>query len=295
MIGSSVAMGERVPIEKTVATLLPEELSPPAGRKVELYNEAMGYGFARNTALRFNDVLAAKPDLILWVLTLVDVKLAGFLYAESQFTKPDHAASFRPRTTDSLKNSVKDALGEHGWKFLSGTALRHFLYQHESQDQYLQSYLTLPNGAEGFWDAGPGGLRAEPSPEWATHLREFDRYAAEVEGRARAAGVPLVAVLVPNRAQAAMISRGEWPAGFDPYSVDRALRSIVTSHGETYLEILPDFRTIPNAERHYYPLDGHPDADGHAIIARLLAKELSSGVIPELAPAQSKVASGNGK
>jgi hypothetical protein len=282
MIGSSVAMGERVPIEKTVATLLPQELSPPGGRQVELYNEAMGYGFARNTALRFNDVLAAKPDLILWVLTLVDVKLAGFLYAENPFAKPDHASLSRPRLAHSLKNSVKDAIREHGGRFLSGTALRHFLYQHESQDQYLQSYLTMPDGAEGFWDAGPGALRAEPSPEWLTHLREFDGYAAEVAGKARTAGVPLVAVLVPNRAQAAMISRGEWPAGFDPYRLDRALRSIITSHGGTYLEILPDFRTIPNPERHYFPLDGHPDADGHAIIAGFLAKELSSGAVPEL-------------
>jgi hypothetical protein len=296
MIGSSVAMGERVPIEKTVATLLPKELSPPAGRKVELYNEAMGYGFARNTALRFNDVLAAKPDLILWVLTLVDVKLAGFLYPENPFTTLDHASSSQPRLTDSLKTSVKNAIRDHGGTFVSGTALRHFLYQHESQDQYLHSYLTMPNGAEGFWDAGPGALRAEPSPEWLTHLREFDGYAAEVEGKARTAGVPLVAVLVPNRAQAAMISKGDWPAGFDPYTLDRALRSIVTSHGETYLEILPDFRTIPNAERHYYPLDGHPDADGHAIIAGFLAKELSSGAVPELrALTQPQVALDKGR
>ena len=296
MIGSSMAMGERVPIEKTVATLLPKELSPPAGRQLDLYNEAMGYGFARNTALRFNDVLAAKPDLILWMLTLVDVKRAGFLYAENPFTKPDHASSFRPGMTDSLKNSVKDAIRERGGKFVSGTALRHFLYLHESQDQYLHSYLTLPDGAEGFWDAGPGGLRAEPSPEWVTHLREFEGYAAEIEGRAKTAGVPLVAVLVPNRAQAAMLSKGEWPAGFDPYSVDRALRSIITRHGGTYLEILPDFRTIPDAERHYFPLDGHPDADGHAIIAEFLAKKLSGGAIPELkASAQSQVALGKGR
>ena len=36
MMGSSVAMGERVAIQNTFATLLPKEISPPAGRTVEL-------------------------------------------------------------------------------------------------------------------------------------------------------------------------------------------------------------------------------------------------------------------
>jgi len=88
-------------------------------------------------------------------------------------------------------------------------------------------------------------------------------------------------VLVPNRAQAAMISMGEWPVGFDPYRLDHELDSIITSHGGIYNEILPDFRTIPNPERYYYPLDGHLDAGGNAIIAGFLAKELS-GAVPEL-------------
>src|ERR1700722_1008009 len=36
MIGSSIAMGDRVPIEKTLATLLPKELSRITGHNVEL-------------------------------------------------------------------------------------------------------------------------------------------------------------------------------------------------------------------------------------------------------------------
>jgi len=165
------------------------------------------------------------------------------------------------------------------------TALRHIVYQHQSQSQYIQSYVTLPQGAEGFWDAGPEALRAQPSREWQAHLKEFERSAVDVERMASAAGVSLVAVLLPNRAQAAMISMGEWPAGFDPYTIDRELRTIITSHGGTYIDILPDFGALPNAERHYYPLDGHPDAGGHAIIAGFLAKELGGGAVSELSVA----------
>lgn len=286
-MGSSVAMGERVPIENTFATLVPAELSRPGRPKVELYNEAMGFGFPRNTALRFNDVLAAKPNLILWALTLIDVKLAGFLYPENPSKKLADSSSPHPGLMGSLKNSMIETVREHAGNPVAASliALRHFVYEHESQDQYIASYLTLPSGAEGFWDAGPQALRADLSPEWQVHLKEFERRAADVEGMAKAAGVPLVAVLLPNRAQAAMISKGEWPPDFDPYKLDDELRRIITSHGGIYIDILPDFRAIPDAERHYYPLDGHPDAAGHAVIAEFLAKELSGGAIPELGAA----------
>ena len=75
-------MGEGVSDEKTLAALLPAGLTRLTGRKVELYNEGMGYGFARNTALRFNDVLAAQPDMVLWVLTPMDIGQGMAVYAE---------------------------------------------------------------------------------------------------------------------------------------------------------------------------------------------------------------------
>jgi hypothetical protein len=84
-------------------------------------------------------------------------------------------------------------------------------------------------------------------------------------------------VLVPWRVQAAMLSLDEAPKGYDPYKLDGELRAIVTRHGGTYLDILPDFLTTPNPEQHYFPVDGHPDARGHAMIADFLARELTRG------------------
>jgi hypothetical protein len=110
----------------------------------------------------------------------------------------------------------------------------HFLY--ESQSLYVKSSLVGPKAEF---------LRAEPSQEWKEDLQRFDSVAADVAGRAKAAGVPLIAVFLPNRAHAAIISVGEWPAGYNPYKLDDELRSIVTSHGGTYIDILPDFQSIP--------------------------------------------------
>jgi hypothetical protein len=131
-------------------------------------------------------------------------------------------------------------------------------------------------------DDEAGYLRAEPSGEWKSRLRQFDRDAEEIESQARSAGVPLVAVLVPDRGQAAMISSGEWTAGYDPYKLDNELRSVIESHGGTYVDILPDLRTVPNPAWNYFPADGHPDADGQAMISALLAKALTNGAVPAL-------------
>jgi hypothetical protein len=272
MIGSSLAMGERVPFEQSVAALLPQELSRQRGRKIELYNEGMAYGFARNADVRFQDALAAEPDLILWLITPLDIEKAGFTFVKNAFSKPASSAS----RLDAYKNAVLDAIRKHGGDIVIGQALRHWLYELQSQSQYIRTYLlNRPDEGEA------GFLRTQPSAEWRAHLAEFDHYAADMAARASAAGVPLAVAFAPNRVQAAMISAGEWPPGFDPYAFAAQLRDLTLSHGALYVDILADFRALPGPEHGYYPLDGHPNAQGQAVLARLIAQRLG-GAIPEV-------------
>jgi hypothetical protein len=277
LIGSSIAMGGGVSVEKTFAATLPEQLSKKTGKQVELYNYGIAFGFPRNTALRFDQVLAAKPDLILWVVSSIDVKLVDFLYAEYSPT----SIPTQTGVLASIKTAIKDKIGGNP---LSATVkgLGSLQQRYKSQSKYIQSYLALPNGSEGDWDSGPNALKAELNQEWKERIRKFEIQAADIENRARVAGIPIVFVLVPTAAQAAMISLGEWPEGFDPFKIGNELRSIVTNHGGVYVDILPDFRDVPRPEQHYYPINGHPDADGHAIIAKFLTKELTSGAVPQL-------------
>jgi hypothetical protein len=131
-------------------------------------------------------------------------------------------------------------------------------------------------------DAKVGYLKSELSAEWQKRLNEFDSNFAKIEAQARDAGVPLVVVLMPGRAHAAMISMGEWPGGFDPYKLDEELRAIITSHGGTYIDVLPDIRIVPNPELGYFPVEGHANARGNAMLSELLAKELTRGTVPAL-------------
>jgi hypothetical protein len=276
LIGSSMTMGLFVPKERTFAALLPEQLSQATGRKIEVYNEAPGGKFrggtypTRDSVAQFDKVLAAQPDMILWVITPWDAVNAGF----------NAAAAPAAPTGPAPQRTLADRLN-YRWELTrSSIVLKHLLLANDSQDEYVRSYLRNEDFA--------GFLRAAPGPKWDAELKAFDDDVTQIQAKAQAAGVPFVAVLVPNRAQAAMISEGKWPEGYDPYKLDHALRDVVVRNGGTYLDILPDYSTIPSPEQNYFPVDGHPDSDGHAVIAKLLTRELSakfkSGAIPAAKP-----------
>ena len=72
-IGSSVVMGNLVQQEDALTTRLPIEISRRSGREVDLYNEGMVSQLPQVAALRFEEVLAAKPDMVLWVLMPYDI------------------------------------------------------------------------------------------------------------------------------------------------------------------------------------------------------------------------------
>jgi hypothetical protein len=307
MVGSSFNFGMWVSREKSFAALLPEQLSDQTGRRVDLYNESMQWGFPASTALRFHQVFAEQPDMILWVLTPTDIGNPTAILPYTAPPLPAEPGGAFERNWNRVKlafstRSIPDAIAfiwnrsvgswwtnkiETFRGSPSGILLQHILYA--NRNLYLKSYLMGSDSEGGF-------LRAIPSAEWQNNLRQFDLVVDGIERQAKDAGVPLVAVLVPNRAQAAMISMGEWPAGYDPYKLDDELRGIIQSHGGTYIDILPDFRSIPAPEQHYFPVDGHPDAGGHAMISSLLAKELTSGAVPALTAATPpQVASTKGR
>ncbi len=267
MTGSSFGFGMWVPQEKSFAALLPSELSARTGRRVELYNASMQWGFPKSTLLRFHEVLAEEPNLILWDLTPEDIQQSDFVLPQSV-----------PSSTSASNQDSIDRAKQQLTSKIPGRVLvlaRHLLFA--SRSQYVTSYLAGPDSEQGF-------LKAQFSPLWQGHLEQFDRDASAMEEQAKKAGVPFVAVLLPNRAQAAMISAGEWPAGYDPYHLDNQLRRIIVSHGGTYVSILSEFRSIPNPEKNYFPIDGHIDENGHAMMSHLLAAQLTAGGVPALTP-----------
>lgn len=273
MVGTSFATGLRVPVNETFAELLPLQLTELTGRKVQLYNEAIVRRLPDVIAQHFNEVAKVKPDMILWVVTRSDVQSTAMIprleFNHQLGSENMLQRDWRFLRTEPLGVAIEDIFN----RTHTSTLIRLLLYQ--SQSMYVKSYLMGSDNEIGY-------LRAHPSAQWQNRLREFDVYAAQLEQDAEAIGVPLVVAYLPRGPQAAMISMKEWSEGYDPYMLDDELRAIIVRHGGTYIDILPEFRLIPHPERGYYRVEGHPNAKGHAIIASLLAKELTRGAVPAL-------------
>lgn len=277
MVGSSVPLGQYVPQDASFAALLPKQLMKQSPRRVELYNASMGFGFSHSTALRFKEALAAQPDLILWIVTPTDIS-RGAEVAPSGNSDPGASLTFFKREWHRMRAALAEGSVQEAWSKLFGYTttnlmLRHFLYLSQSE--------TLRLSLEGS-DIDEGYLKAQPSEAWRGFLSQFEKDAADVEGQATSAGVAFAAALVPGRVQAAMISTDTWPDGWNPYKLGDAVRSIVTRNGGVYIDILPDFRLIPNPELDYFAVDGHPNEEGHRLLAMLLARKLTNGSIPAL-------------
>ena len=284
MVGTSVAAGFRVPQEQTVAALLPADLSQRTGRKVEVYNQGLPLQTTNSIARHLNDAIAANPDMILWIVSPLDISYSAMAERRDAVGRREGANPRNPEAGDW--SSIKAVFATESFQTSMATIFSHtrtaillkdLLY--ESPSQYVQAALMGADYKKEFLQSGS-------SAEWLRELKEFDSSAADIEGQARKAGIPLVAVLVPDRTQAAMISMmDECPKGFDPYKLGRELRSIIVSHGGTYVDILPQFRTVPNPQLGYFAIDGHPNAYGQAMIARFLTNQLAGLPIPAMSAA----------
>jgi hypothetical protein len=271
LIGSSIAMGERTQLNNSPAALLAPRLSALTGRQIEVYNEGMAWGFARNANLRFQDAVDVQPDLILWVVTPLDIARSEATLARESDTPPP------AKGIEHLKNTLLRYIREHGGEIVIGQVLRHYLYEFQSEDQFVRASLQDKSS-----DDESGFLRLAQGPAWQQHWVDFGGHAQDMLARAHAAGIPMAVVFAPNRLQAAMISAGEWPAGYDPYGVNRNVQSLVAAGGGTFIGLLPHYRAIPGSEHFYLALDGHPTTAGYAFLGEAIAQQLTRGAIPAL-------------
>ncbi|GGG93676.1 SGNH/GDSL hydrolase family protein [Silvibacterium dinghuense] len=298
LLGSSLAEGMWVPQPETFAALLPDKLSTMTGRKVDLYNLAMQWETPRNAASRIDQTIAAKPDLVIWQLGPFDVDNATLKlpYIPGKQVADDGTAPQAPTeaTPTGFVQRIRAAAQRHGsldgllsaaWSRISEplneTAtvflVKHYLYK--SQSQFLRQYLAN-SPSSGF-------LHKQTPPEIQTQLGHLNGYLDEVATRLKAANIPLMIVFLPNRPQADMVASGSWPATDDPYHLEDEVRQMALAHGAKFVEVLHDFQGISNPDRLYFPVDGHLTPAGQGVIADLLAKKLTNGVIPELRVAPS--------
>jgi hypothetical protein len=288
-IGASISEGFGIAYNQIFAARLPSELSLLTGRQYEVYNHALEWGGPKTVDLQFADTLSVKPDLILWTVHPLDLKMPLLPWWITRPPNKREWATLRStwnHVVTTFREKPLSLLLENQWRYvvdwLNQTStmflLQHLFYMSESQ--YVKSYLQSDNA---------DFLRKGGSFAWKPYWQQFDTVTADIALQASKAGLPLVVAVIPQRAQAVLISTGNQPQGVDPFAFGAEVKSIVENRGAIYLDLLSEFCDIPNASRLYYPVDGHLNADGHRVVAQLLAKKLADGV-PLLKRAKQSVA-----
>ncbi len=301
LIGSSLAEGMRVAQPDTFAARLPQILSETTGRKVEVYSEAMQWGTPAAFARRTDQILAAQPDLVLWTLTPWDVENVSLVlpYVAGVQNELDQDEANKPEPLPSESGSLRQRITTAMHKYGSPSAvlsaawsraidplqdsdmvflLQHLLYG--SPSQYLRHY-TMQGDSAGF-------LRTKTPSHWLHDYALLRQDVHSVAAPLRQRNIPLVMVVLPHRAQAVMLSTGDVPHGFDPLRMPEVVEPMIQQEGGTYVDILQDFRSVPDAGSLYLPMDGHMTAKGQQVLADVLARELTNGNVLALRPTQQK-------
>jgi hypothetical protein len=143
---------------------------------------------------------------------------------------------------------------------------QHFLYL--DLNRYLPLYLEHGDAAD--------FLRPPFTPAWKARFAAADRMIGWMSDKARDHGVPLVVVFLPNRPETALVSMPR--AGIDPFALPNALGRIVRAHHAIFVDLtrMTAAANAPNSL--FYPIDGHPTAAAHALIAKALVPLLVSKV-----------------
>lgn len=118
-------------------------------------------------------------------------------------------------------------------------------------------------------------LKPALSPRWNSRIEMVARFAEPIAAEAARAGTPFAVVYIPPEPPV-LLARGlAKDPGFDPFALSRSLQKTMSGRGWGFIDTLPAFAATGSPPLQFYRVNGHPNAAGHAAIARALAEALS--------------------
>ena len=117
-------------------------------------------------------------------------------------------------------------------------------------------------------------VRRPLSAIWRQRVEEVGDLLRRITAETSPAGVPMLLVYVPERAQSAMAAMRSAPPGVDPFVLTAALDDVARRNGVRFLDGTPAFANAPDFYSLYYLTDGHPRDGGHAALAGVIEQGL---------------------
>jgi hypothetical protein len=263
LMGASTAQGLKVPYDATFAARLSDTLTRACHRPVEFQNMGVPGAGLLDIYRRLPEALAMHPDLVMLVLTPYEMKAP---VAPAQLAARDAPAAPAPEpdTVPPPPKSLVAQLSDLAFDSRILVVAQHYLFQ----DRATFVKLFMLHGEDADY------LRVPYRKGWENRLRDLDTLLGEMAARTRAAGVPMLLALGPQRIQTSLLDPAVRPPGVDPFAIGHRIAAIAARHGILFQDTLDGFAAVHDPDSEFYAVDGHMDADGHATFARSVLTRL---------------------
>lgn len=267
ILGSSMSQALHVSYGDAFFSRAAVDLGRQCDRRIDMQNLGVPGSSPAYTDRHVQEALALNPDVVLYLVVPYDLNQQLLPNGFPEPAGPTLAASF-----EAIQPAVSPLNRLEHLVIQSRTLLvaQHFVFQ--NRETYIRAYLLYGDKAD--------YLRQPFTRVWQRRFADFDVTIGDMADRLHNAGVPLVIVAVPSRAEAALLSSSQLPAHVDPFAFGRAIQTIAAKHGAAYVDLMGPISRIPNAENLYYPVDGHVTSEGHKVIAEALSRKLQDGSVP---------------
>lgn len=271
-VGSSIGYTYLVPWKDSWQGSIAESLGKACGRPIDFQNFAGLYNM-NEAAMRAPEAAAVHPAAAVMFIDATDLFQSPPLDFDLNVAAHKDVITPPPGHLPGWAG-VKDNLQFKRLKADSRAALvaSHFLFKNERS--YLDLYLK--NGDKADF------LRPPLSAAWRARLAVLDKDLGYLADQLRTQNAPLLVVFAPQQAQAEIAS-GLAAPGTDPYALDRAVQAIAEKHGARFVDATALFKGAKSVASYYYPVDGHFDAKGNALLAEAVRQGLVGGATPILA------------
>lgn len=266
VLGSSISRGYWVSYDESFAGRMESDLRRGCGRDVELQNLSMARSVGTGGPIwhmmadRLGEALALGPDAIVTVLAPYDLE---------QYTALPSAPTHRAAAQLSAREAAMAWFHENVIGISRVVLLaQHFFYL--DLNRYIPLFLQHGDGAD--------FLRPPFTSAWKLRLAVADETIGRIASQAGTAHVPMIVVFMPSRAEAALSTFTSLPPGIDPFALGQALSEITRRHKARFVDVTLLTRRLSDVGNLYYPVDSHPNGQGHALIAAALEAALKSDV-----------------
>jgi hypothetical protein len=269
LLGASMTMGKNVPLEETWGERTARAVAEATQQKVEVENLGWELLTPLHCYRQLPKVIEMRPDLVVYAVNPFDLSRGidrqQLAHRNDPVPFPLPATPVAERKGPGVQDIVKyiqNSLSDSR----AVTMAQHFLFS--NPETFLRVYLADGDRAD--------FVRQPFTPAWQSRFADFNLIVTEMAARLRRAGIPFVVVILPARAQVALVEPGHSPASnnVDPWAFERAIEKVCKNADVPCVSTLKAFSRWPNADKLFYIVDTHITSDGNGIIAEELTRRV---------------------